>query len=280
MNHRRTSVLAFALALAALLAGACVSPHHAQQVSDAQSALSAGAALETQAKFSSSEVPLGIEALVHSSTAFYHEAERLIAGVVADDKAALQADSLYGTALTVRAVALWRLGRLDEAEDVAQEVVAVAESARDTRSADGAPNQVYPRDEALCRALPTLIRIDALGRLVGKIVRSEETESREQLEGILAGGVECAEALKEVRDLPEMAGHPLLMYLAQCECEVALVMYRALGSVQSSVKTPAHVKQVADVREKALKALTAEAGEESELYAHYAGLLSALQPNP
>lgn len=272
MRSMTTRVL-LAVLLAALTP-ACRAPRHAEDVAAAQEALSAAAALETQARFTAREVPLGLEALVDVSAARYAEAERLTARVLEADAAALRADSLYGTALTVRAVALWRLGRHDEALEAARLVVSAAEAAAPNEADVTSP--VLPRDEALCRALPTLIQIDSLGRMVATIDREDMVASRERLQEILSGGERCVAELRAVRALPSMRRHPLAAYLAQCECEVALVMKRALGGVPVSVVERAEVDRVERVRAEALAALAESTSAGSKVTAHYESLLPEL----
>lgn len=82
----------------------------------------------------------------------------------------LEAAGLSGNALTLQALALWRLGRLDEAYDVAKSV--------------GEETVLLPRDQALLRALPGLILSDqAYARILTetepcrKTVGGEETDT-------------------------------------------------------------------------------------------------------
>jgi hypothetical protein len=82
----------------------------------------------------------------------------------------LEAAGLTGNALTLEALALWRLGRFDKAYDVATSV--------------GEETVLLPRDQALLRALPGLILSDqAYARILAdtepcrKIVGGEETDT-------------------------------------------------------------------------------------------------------
>ncbi len=254
---------AFMFVAVVALATACAAPH-AQQVRKAQDALSAGAAIETRVRFSDTA---SLASVTDSPDPHYADAVRLIDDALKDSKEALQADSLYGTALTVQAVASWRLGKTTEANAAALKVVTLAD-------AEGSSKAVFPRDEALCRALPTLILIDALGRSVAKIDRADVPGSLAKLVAILDAGAKYRAALAKVAELPIIAGHPFQVYLAQSQCEVAFVMKRALGSVRQSRVTNDHRAPYNAARDAALKHLAETAGPAT--VRHYEGILPKL----
>lgn len=83
-----------------------------------------------------------------SSRAGYAAALLSLEHLSSKDVAQLKEDKLWGTALTLKALAQWRLGKFDDALNTVHEA---------EKSADG---QIYPRDAALLTALPGLIEID------------------------------------------------------------------------------------------------------------------------
>ncbi|MEN9677670.1 MAG: hypothetical protein RIS76_3566 [Verrucomicrobiota bacterium] len=83
-----------------------------------------------------------------SSRAGYAAALLSLQHLSSDDVSKLKADKLWGTALTLKALAQWRLGQFDDALNTVRDA---------EKSANG---QIYPRDAALLTALPGLIEID------------------------------------------------------------------------------------------------------------------------
>lgn len=83
-----------------------------------------------------------------SSRAGYAASLLSLQNLSSDDVSKLKEDKLWGTALTLKALAQWRLGQFDDALNTVREA---------EKSASG---QIYPRDAALLTALPGLIEID------------------------------------------------------------------------------------------------------------------------
>jgi hypothetical protein len=77
---------------------------------------------------------------------------------------ALKSDKLWGVALTLKAMSLWRLGNYDEMEIVARDANALG------------TDQIYPRDKAMLLALPGLRRVNEAHALVAAIIEGSEEE--------------------------------------------------------------------------------------------------------
>ena len=129
------------------------------------------------------------------------------------DLARLKEDRLLGTALTLRALAYWRLGDIRAALDTAGEAT--------EKHAD----QLYPRDAALLVGLRGLIKIDlAYAQVAGLATNaagaSGETvlnEVRARLVGPATGDETCA--VEDLRQARTKVGpdHPLNVYLIQAQ---------------------------------------------------------------
>jgi hypothetical protein len=129
--------------------------------------------------------------------------ERMDAG----DVAQLKRDGLWGNALTLKALAEWRLGLYDKARATAAEALQTA------------GDQIQPRDRALLRALPGLIKNDEAYRKI------YEGRPLKEVEDLLR---ESVADLKGARDSIEEA-HPVQLYLIQAQ----LVTYRNLRTAYS-----------------------------------------------
>lgn len=135
------------LPLILLLAGCGVS--HIQTLREAQMAFSQAADVENRQR-------LGDTAALADATAAatnYRLAAKMLDDLIATKRAELQQDDLLCTAMTIQAMSLWRLGDHEKA-------MTIATTAQDQCTpAAGAPSST-PRDRALLRAIPGLVRID------------------------------------------------------------------------------------------------------------------------
>src|SRR5690606_7033133 len=201
----------------------------------------------------------------------YAAAHGLIERVLAEAAADLRADDLYGTALTIRALCAWRLGDPDAAREAAAEVTALAADPE-------AGTRVWPRDRALCAALDPLTKIDALGVVVRGFEAATTTAADTQAKlmrhvpGVQQGLRDAAASVP--------AGHPLRIYLAQAELELAYVVYRGLNKVDRGQRDPTQVDEYDRLRKSALGQLDElrrafhEAGDRIDaLQEHYRNLL-------
>lgn len=133
--------------------------------------------------------------------------------ISAKDRARLEEDRLLGTALTLRALAEWRLGNHGAA-------LTNAQLAR-TKHAD----QLFPRDAALLTALAGLIKIDlAYDQVAGLTTNAAGPAGEAVLARVqkrLVGPADSVEpsAVDDLRDARAKVGpdHPLNVYLIQAQ---------------------------------------------------------------
>jgi hypothetical protein len=148
--------LAFAVALAAVLAG-CAS---VSRLREAQDSFNRAATIENANQLAwmtaDGEGAANAVASAGAASAGYASALSSLGRLDDEEREQLQRDGLWGTALTLRALCEWRLGKHDQALKTTNEARALAE-------------QIYPRDAALLAALPGLIMTD---QAYTKIVRA------------------------------------------------------------------------------------------------------------
>jgi hypothetical protein len=143
------------------------------------------------------------------------------------EKSALKADRLWGAAVTLQALAEWRLGKYDEALETA----ALAQQ--------DAKDQLFPRDAATLAALPGLIKIDLAFEKIFSMSPSFTNDSqgsaftnttvlaanqvllaemRQRLVGADGGTAESS-AVEDLRAARALAGsgHPVNIYLIQSQ---------------------------------------------------------------
>jgi hypothetical protein len=150
------------------------------------------------------------------------------------DQRQLQADGLWGTALTLKALTQWRLGMFDKALATAGE------------AGQNAGAQMYPRDRALIAALPGLIKTD---QAYNKILASAPLVDVEALL-IRENG-----AVVNVQSARNLVGkdHPVQVYLIQAQ----LAAYRNFQVAEDqlhnhatvSVDNPARIKANTQLKE-------------------------------
>lgn len=220
-----------------LLQAACFVPY-AQMVRDAQDAFSKGAQLENLVKLGD-----GLEQLpLEEPDRYYATARGLVDQAVAESKAELERDHLYGTALTIHALASWRLGDKATAQRSAGEVV-------DLASDPAVATRVWPRDHSICLALESLMLIDDLGVTAGKVGLA--TTSGEFGSRVIAPVATVVEGLDgAARLLPE--GHPARLYLSQAKAELAFVLNRGLTNMSPDNRDHEHIATYDRIRQQAL----------------------------
>ena len=150
MSKHLVRILKTALIFVILLTGCA---QHAHQVRDAQDIFSHGSELDLARKFNM-DVP-GVSNPVQESHRYYALAVGTVNEAIRNGAADLRQDGLYGTALTIKAVALWRLGDTTSSKKVADEVIALAGRNSET-------DKIWLRDFGICKSLPVFFKIDAL----------------------------------------------------------------------------------------------------------------------
>ena len=226
MRNYPLRTLKTALIITILLMG-CVQnlmgcAQHAHQVSDAQDIFSHGAALDLARKFNL-DAP-GVNDPVQESHRYYALAVGTVNEAIRDGAADLRRDSLYGTALTIKALSLWRLGDTASSKKVADEVIALAGQNSDT-------DKVWPRDLGICKSLPVLFMIDALADQAKEFAAQDPNDRKEEtIDGIMANAVQTQTALDRIVDDPVLKGHPFQFFLAEARCEMANTLQEAAAA--------------------------------------------------
>jgi hypothetical protein len=146
----------------------------------------------------------------------------------------LRNDQLLGDALTLKALCEWRLGQFSNA-------VATAQSAQ-----NGATDQLFPRDRALLRALPGLIKSD---QAYQKIMERKPLTEIEQLLLSGNGAVADVQAAREVVD----RDHPVQTFLLQAQLAAyrnfTVALFRLNNNAAVPADHPARAKANAQLKE-------------------------------
>jgi len=128
----------------------------------------------------------------------YASALLVLNRITAESADQLRSDQLLGTALTLKALCEWRLGQFSNA-------VATAQAVHDSPS-----DPLFPRDRALLRALPGLIKTD---HAYQKILEGKPLTEIEQLLVSSDGAIADVQAAREVVD----RDHPVQVFLLQAQ---------------------------------------------------------------
>ena len=128
----------------------------------------------------------------------YASALLILNRITSESADKLRSDQLLGNALTLKALCEWRLSQFSQA-------VATARSAQ---SAEAEP--LFPRDRALLRALPGLIKTD---QAYQKIM---ERKPLAEIEQLLVSGDGANADIQAARELVDR-DHPVQIYLLQAQ---------------------------------------------------------------
>jgi len=248
MRTHRSMVYAAMLIISAILSGCA---QHAQTIRAAQDSFSRGAELELARKFG---IPVdGIDNPTEEAAKYYAMAFGQASEALNDDAADLKRDSLYGTALTIKALAAWRLGDWKTAQSAADEVASIPQTT------EGA-NRVWPRDKGICVSLIALAQIDSLAkRAIDFEKMNDADKTADTLKKIIADGLTAQKELEDAASKAVAGDHPFQFYLAQAHCELAYVLLVATSAgtpLPREVRTDAQKNYMA-VRVRALKRLQA-----------------------
>ncbi len=169
-SRTRYARLAIALAAVLLLGSGC-GIKHISAVREAEEAFNRAAELENRQRLENDPVA----AVLMDPAAGYRVAAEMMDRVIQQKSNDLKRDHLLCTARILQAMSLWRLGDHGRANDIA-----VHESNNGTCA--GSLEAVPPRERALFRALPGLIRVDQANALVTNNTKSlDEYKDARQL---------------------------------------------------------------------------------------------------
>jgi hypothetical protein len=195
---------------------------HAHQVRDAQDIFSQGAELDLARKFNM-DVP-GVSNTIQESHRYYALAVGTVNEAIRDGAADLRRDGLYGTALTIKALALWRLGDTVSSKKLTDEVTALAAQNSET-------DKVWPRDLGICKSLPVIFKIDALADQAKAFAAQKPNDRKEEtIDGIMANADQTQTELDRIVGDPLIKGHPFQFFLAEARCEMANVLQEAAAA--------------------------------------------------
>jgi hypothetical protein len=216
------SVLIFTILLMGCVQNLIGCAQHAHQVRDAQDVFSQGAELDLARKFNM-DVP-GVSNPVLESHRYYALAVGTVNEAIRGGAADLRQDGLYGTALTIKALSLWRLGDTVSSKVAANEVIALAGRNSDT-------DKVWPRDLGICKSLPVLFKIDALADQAKNFAAQSPNDRREEtIEEIMANADQIQTDLDQIVSDPLLRGHSFQFFLAEARCETANVLQEAAAA--------------------------------------------------
>jgi len=204
------------IAIAALLAASCVSVNHLRE---AQETFNQAAAAENALRLDSK--PADAVATSGSVRSGYASALLSLEKLEPDDQQKLRADGLWGTTLTLKALAQWRLGLYDKA----------LETARDAQKNAG--DQLYPRDRTVLIALPGLIKTDqGFNKTLSKAPLAD-------VEALLIGDNGAVTDLETARNTVDK-GHPIQLYLIQAQLAAYRNYQVALDLLKNHATVPAN----------------------------------------
>lgn len=244
------------IAAAVLIAG-CV---NINRLREAQDAFNQAAAAENALKFDTSAHDA--VASLGGVRSGYASALLSLEQLNGANQRKLQADGLWGTALTLKALTQWRLGMFDQA-------LATAQQARESAS-----DPMYPRDRAVLAALPGLIKTDqAYNKILSKA-------SLADVKALLIGDTGAVANLNSARQQVEKE-HPVQLYLIQAQLAAYRNYQVALHRLSSPPATveaddPALLNANAQLKELDHLLTAQNAGEAGEKLVEFWVQLSAL----
>ncbi len=219
MSKYLVKILKTVLVFTILLMGCA---QYAHQVRDAQDLFSHGARLDLAWKFNK-DMPV-VDDTLQESHLYYALAVGTVNEAIRDGETDLRQDSLYGTALTIKALSLWRLRDTAASQKVANEVIALAAKNSDT-------DKVWPRDLGICKSLPILFKIDALAEQAKKFAAEEpKKKSEKTIDNIIANAKQTKKDLDGIVNDHILQGHPLQLFLAKIRCEISIVLREAAAA--------------------------------------------------
>jgi|GEM_PF-1072307 len=253
----------------------------AKQVRDAQDSFSQGAALDLARKFNIEDTP-GVSDPTQDSHRYYTLALGTVNEAIRDGAKDLKKDGIYGVALTIKALALWRLGDTTSSKKVADDVVLLA-------GKNEPQNKVWPRDLGICKSLPVLFKIDALAdQAKAFAAQSPRDRTTDTIDMILANAKQTEDDLAKLAGDAVLKGHPFQFYLAGARCEIANVLQEAAAATAVFPDDGAqkYYKKYNDYRQQALADLkkvpaTHDLGKgfqdrADQMHTYYSGVLKEL----
>ena len=201
------------LLAALLLAFLGTSCQHVNHLRDAQQSFNAAAQLENQTRLQTENAELERQLQQDPGQALASLASvqsgygAALHSLRQANTAKLRQDKLLGVALTLEALAEWRLGQYDAA------------LATKDRAESEASDQIYPRDAATLAALPGLIKTDlAYAQILrmGADTAANETLLVTQIKPRLVDSQGAVSDLQAARNRIE-PDHPMQVYLIQCQ---------------------------------------------------------------
>lgn len=236
---RRPATQAAAALLAGLFLLATTACTSVNRLREAQDAFNAAAGAENAQRLGGD--PNGGLAQLTAARSGYASALLSLEKIEQADEQSLRRDGLWGTALTLRAMAEWRLGKYEAARATATEALGLGDA------------QVFPRDRALMLAMPGLIKTDqAYARLAGQ---SHGADARlfEEVKELLVGSHGAVADIQRAR--AETDGNdPVQVYLVQAQ----LAAYRNYFVASDLLRDPPTVPLEDDEARRAAAAQLAD----------------------
>ena len=189
------------------------------KVSDAQNRLEQGMELASARKFNMDEP--GVSDPAKESHRYYGLAVGTVNEAIREGAADLKRDGLYGTALTIKAQALWGLGDTVSSKEAADELIALA-------GQNSTTTKIWPRDLGICKSLLVLFKVYPLADQARAFEAQRPNErSTETIDRIKANADQIQADLDRIVNDPALKGHPFQLFLAEARCEMAYVLEQA-----------------------------------------------------
>jgi tetratricopeptide (TPR) repeat protein len=180
---------------------------------EAQNAFDQAAQAENTLRFHPVPGSEGSVTLAAAARAGYTSALTSLSKLSDADVQKLRQDKLWGNVLVLKAMAYWRLQNYAAALDTAQEALGLQ------------PDDVHPRDKAILKALPGLIRIDQVYSFIAyKALGENESMLVDEFQTSVESPLVNAEEILETARAVVLPNEPVQIYLIQAQ----LAAYRNL----------------------------------------------------
>ena len=260
---------ALALVVLAALAVGCASVNHLRE---AQEAFNEAVTLETTLRFDAALAEGPTQAQLAQNTTVqngYASALLSLDRLESRDVDRLKRDGLWGNVLALKALAQWRLGLTDDAQN----------TAREPQQTGAGP--VHPRDRALLLALPGLIRTDQAFAALQRVPAEPSPAQRAAtLRNVQLLVTDAGEAIDRGRGAVDPA-HPVHVYLIQARLAALRnlqVAHERLGDGDARALPPERRAEVQH-QLKELKCHTERLGATPDIVTYWAGRFT-LAPAP
>ncbi len=255
MIYLRQRMVIFALIITTMFLTGCGS--YISKYRKAQDQFNLAAEADNRMKFSLENPESRFTDLANISTN-YALAYKYISDILGNKKKELEKDNLYGSALTIKGLCEWKLGKFDKARNTSQEAL---------KYFDQSKTEVFTRDIAVMTALPGLTRAD---QAYYHTMSDSSSKSYDDIEDF------CENAISEFKNARNAAGynHPVQVFLIMSELAVYCTWRKAtFEKLDSSSIAIDKRKEIRKNYKPVLEKLKELAGEDSDAYKFWSSRL-------